>query len=200
VDIVASLDMQFSQDDRAGWTHIEALGDDTCTANIPLGFTFTGWGRANTTISVSSNGVLFLGPNCSPNFSNGTLPSTFSVDPALAFFWDDLYDYGPGEFLEYATFGTAGGRVFNLYFHNRLLSSACGADAVNLMIAIHEGSNLIRVSYSGMSGCANMRGSSATFGLQGPGGAAARAFTAGVDAPILDDNAPRQTMSYLPPR
>jgi Collagen triple helix repeat (20 copies) len=200
LDIVASVDTQFSQDDRVAWTQIASLGDDTCLPNIPLGFTFTGWGRAVTTISVSSNGVLFLGANCSISFSNTSLPSAISVDPFLAFFWDDLLDYGGAEFLEYSTVGSAGGRVFNLYFHSRLLSGTCGTDAVNAMIGIHEGSNLIKVSYSGFSTCAAMRGGSATFGLQGPGGAAARAFVAGFNAPILDDNAPRQSISFLPPR
>ena len=205
-EIVASVDAQFSQDDRSNWTRIDNLdnpvsgSDDYCHLNIPLGFTFTGWGQSVTTISVSSNGVLFFGQNCATNFANTTLPSGMSTNAFLAFFWDDLDDYSAGEFLEYATFGTAGGRTFNLYFRNRLFSSACGSDAQNLMIAIHEGSNLVKVTYSGFSGCANIRGSSATFGMQGPGGAAAKTFIVAVDAPILDDNAPRQSLSFLPPK
>jgi hypothetical protein len=118
----------------------------------------------------------------------------------LAFFWDDLDDFGANEFIEYATLGTAGGRTFNLYFRNRLFSNACGTDAQNLMITIHEGSNLVKVTYSGFSGCASIRGSSATFGMQGPGGAAAKTFMVAVDAPILDNDAPRQSLSFLPPK
>lgn len=200
VDIVASLNTQFSQDDRVSWTHVENLGDDTCFGNIPLGFTFTGWGQAISAVSFSSNGILFLGQNCSVVWTNTALPSGISTDPLVALFWDDLSDFGSGEYFEYQTSGSPGGRVFNLYFHNRLNSLVCGTNAVNLMMAIHEGSNLVRVSYSGMSTCAEMRGSSATFGMQGPGGVAAKAFNAGADSPILDDNANRNTISYLPPK
>ena len=63
--ITGSMQAQFSIDDRSGWTHVEALADDTCTTNIPLGFTFTGWGRSDTSVSVSSNGIVFFGPSCS---------------------------------------------------------------------------------------------------------------------------------------
>lgn len=205
-EIIASVDAQFSQDDRSGWTRIENLdnpttgSDDYCHLNIPLGFSFTGWGQAVTSVSVSSNGVLFFGQNCSTAFSNSALPSAISTNPFLAFFWDDLDDFSAGEFLEYTTLGTAGGRTFNLYFRQRLFSSVCNDNAQNLMITIHEGSNLVRVTYSGFTGCANIRGSSATFGMQGPGGASARSFVVGVDSPILDDNAPRQSISFLPPK
>lgn len=199
--IVAAIDTQFSQDDRSGWTHVETLGDDTCFPGIPLGFSFTGWGRADTTISVSSNGVLFFGSNCSTEWTNTTLPTAISVDPIFAFFWDDLQDFGSGEYFEYATFGSPGGRVFNLYFRMRLHDTAvCGANPMNVMVSIHEGSNLIRATYSGFTGCANLRGTSVTFGLQGPGGSAAEAFVVGVNAPILDNDAPRQTISFQPPR
>lgn len=198
--ITASIDAQFSQDDRSGWTHTEVLGDDTCFLNIPLGFTFTGWGLSINSVSVSSNGLLFFGSGCSNSFNNTALPTGISNDPILAFFWDDLDDFGAGEYFEYATFGSPGGRVFNLYYRNRLHSPVCGADAINLMVSIHEGSNLIRVTYSGFSTCANMRGAGATIGLQGPGGAGADAFMVSYNAPILDDNAPRQSVSFQPPR
>lgn len=198
VRTVVSVDAQFSQNDRAGWTHVEALGDDTCFSSIPLGFTFTGWGRADTSVSVSSNGCLFFGNACSSSFSNSSLPTFISPDPVLAFFWDDLFDYGTNEYLEYATFGTAPGRVFNLYFRNRLLSTACGTDAVNVMISVHETSNLVRVTYSGMSGCLQMRGGAATVGLQGPNGTDASLVS--FNAPILDNDAPRQSVSFQPPQ
>lgn len=199
-EITASIITQFSIDDRSGWTHVEAIGDDTCFFNIPLGFTFTGWGVPKSTISLSSNGLLFFGQNCSTNYINAPLPASISSDPFVAFFWDDMYDYSGGEYFEYQTSGTPGGRVFNMFFRNRLLAATCGTDAVQLMLAIHEGSNLVRVTYSGMSGCLNMRGGSATFGMQGPGGASAKAFNAGTDSPILDDNADRNAISYLPPK
>ena len=200
VGIITSVNAQFNQNSRSGWTHVEALGDDTCSAAIPLGFTFTGWGRTDSAITVSSNGVLFFGLNCSASFTNTQLPASISADPLLAFFWDDLFDYGAGEYLEYTTLGSPGGRVFYLYFRNRLLSTVCGTDAINLMISIYEGSNVISVTYSGLTNCSAIRGGAATFGLQGPGGAGAQTYSSvGFNVPILDDSAPRNTISYQPP-
>lgn len=197
--IIASFEAQFSQDDRVGWTHLETLGDDTCSFSIPLGFTFTGWGRSDANISVSSNGLLFFGQGCSTIFTNSSLPTPMSLDPVLSFFWDDLQDFGADEFVEYTTTGSAGGRVFHMYFRMRL-RNACGTDHVNAMISIHEGSNLIHVGYTGITGCVQMRGSSATVGLQGPGGGIADAVILGFNAQIFDDNAPRQSITFQPPR
>jgi hypothetical protein len=149
---------------------------------------------------VSSNGVLFLGTQCSTAFTNGPLPTSISQNAMLFFFWDDLTDFGVSGFLEYQTSGSAGGRVFNLYFRSRLFdTSSCGADPINVMVSIHESSGLIKASYSGMSGCPAIRGASATLGLQTTGGASAKAFTVGYNSPVLDDNASRQTMSFHPP-
>jgi hypothetical protein len=193
--------MQFSQDDRSGWSHIETVGDDACWNNIPLGFTFTGWARNISTVSVSSNGVLFFGQNCSTDWNNVSLPSNITSDPALFYFWDDLDDFGSGEYIEYNTSGNAGGRVFNMYVRSRFHDqSVCGSNPINLMLSVHEGSNLVKVSYSGFSGCSNVRGASATFGMQGPGGAAAKAFIVGFNSPIMDDNGFAQSMSFMPPK
>ena len=193
-----AVSTQFSIDDRSGWTHVETLGDDTCFGNIPLGFTFTGWGRSVSNVSVSSNGLLFFGQNCGTNFTNIGLPAAISSDPFLAFFWDDLLDGGSDNYFEYATFGSPGGRVFNLFFRNRFLSNTCGVTPIQAMVSIHEGSNVINVSYSVLSGCVNIRGASATFGLQGPNSTDATMI--GWDSPILDDNTPNQSITYQPPR
>jgi hypothetical protein len=195
--IVAAVNMQHSIDDRAGWVHTEAMGDDQCFLNIPLGFTYNGFGASVSTISLSSNGNLFLGQSCSTSFTNTALPSGITPNPMLSFFWDDLFDFGGGEFFEYATFGSAGGRVFNLYFRNRLLSSSCGSDAQQVRIQIHESSNLINVTYSGFSGCAQIRGTSATIGFQSAGGS--KSVLIGFNSPVLDDNSNFQSFSVQPP-
>lgn len=201
--IVASVNMQFSQDDRSGWTRIESLGDDSCQQNIPLGFTYNGFGASTSTVSLSSNGILFLGQECNVAYFNQPLPWAGTSNAALFFFWDDLQDYGASEFVEYATLGSAPGRVFNLYFRMRLrVSGTCTAgstDVVNVMVSVHESSGLVKASYSSMPSCLATRGGTATLGLQTAGGSAAKAFMVGFNSPVLDDNAPRQTMSFHPP-
>jgi hypothetical protein len=105
---------------------------------------------------------------------------------------------GAAEYFEYKTYGTAPGRVFNFCARHRLVSSLCGSDAQQVMIQIHEQSNVVNVTYSGLSGCEDIRGGSATLGLQSAGGA--QAVMAGFNSPILDDNAAHQSMSFQPPQ
>jgi hypothetical protein len=201
VNIIASVNMQFSIDDRSGWTHLEqlGLGDDECQTAIPLGFTFTGFGVSTTQVSVSTNGVLFFGNNCSTALGNTTLPSSISTDPFLAFFWDDLKDYGTGEFIEYTTLGGTGGRVFNMMYRMRLFSTTCASAQMTAMISVHETSNLVKVVYSTINGCTLLKGGGATFGMQASGGASAKSVQISVDSPVLDDNLPFQSMSFQSP-
>ena len=198
--IIAATNMSFSQDDRSGWTRYESMGDDQCTGDIPLGFTYTGFGADTDVIRVSSNGVLFFGAGCSTSLSNTALPTSRTNLPMLFFFWDDLRDYGTGEYFDYTTQGIAGGRVFMLWFTSRLWSDVCGTNHVNAMIQIHENSNLVEVVYQGITPCDQIKGSSATFGLQTSGGLSATATMIGYNVPLLDDNASRQFMSFMPPK
>ena len=190
--------MSFSVDDRVGWAHTEVLGDDTCFFNIPLGFTYTGFGANTATVSVSSNGILFFGQNCFSNFTNTGLPTALTPNAALFFFWDDLQDVGAGEFFEYATFGAAPGRVFYMWFVMRVRNSACPTETVQIMVGVHEDSNLVTSTYKMLTACPQIRGSGATFGLQAAGGASADTATVGFNVPALDDNASNQFMSFTP--
>ena len=194
--IEAAVNMQHSIDDRSGWAHIEDLGDDLCTPALPLGFTFNGFGASTNQITVSSNGNLFFGTSCSTGFTNSALPTFISPNPVLSFFWDDLKDYGAGEYIQYATSGSAPGRVFNLYFRQRLFSSVCASDAVQVMIQIHESSNIVNVTYSGFTGCAEIRGASATLGFTAANGQEAAMVS--WNSPVMDDNRSFQSMSFKP--
>lgn len=198
--IIATVDMQFSQDDRSAWTRLDVLEDDKCFHDIPLGFTYKGFGAETTTVSLSSNGILFFGNQCTTALA-GPLPTNLTSNAALFFFWTDLRDFGVNEFAEYKTFGNGPGRVFNLYFRSRLFSAVCGSDPVNVMISIHESSGLVKATYSGMSGCRLIRGGGATLGLQTANvpGVGRKHFLVGYNAEVLDDNASRQTMSFHPP-
>ena len=198
--ITASVNVNFSLEHRTNWTRIENIGDDTVFTDIPLGFTYTGFGANTTVISFSSNGLLFFGTNANISWSNTSLPTTLTTNALLAFFWDDLQDSSTTEFAEYATIGTAGGRVFNFYFKSRFRTgTACNdTSGVGALISIHEGSNLIKVTYTDMANCAYSRGAGATIGFQTAGGASAAPFIVGFNSPILDDNGVIQTISFHP--
>jgi hypothetical protein len=205
--------MEFSPDDAsgAGWTTQDQLWatgtggsgtqDDGCSGDIPLGFTYTGFGASTNVVRVSTNGVLFLGNTCSTVFQNTALPTSISNVPMLFFFWDDLEDFGSGELIKYTTQGSGTGHVFNLYFKSRLHDTTlCSSNPTPIiMITISEASKLVKASYTAINSCASLKGAGATFGFQSSGGAAATPFTIGTDAQMLDDNQGIQSMSFHPP-
>ena len=56
---------------------------------------------------------------------------------------------------------------------------------------------MVNVTYSGFSGCYEMRAGSATLGMQSANGS--KSVIAGFNSPILDDNKSQQSMSFQPP-
>jgi hypothetical protein len=73
-------------------------------------------------------------------------PAPVTPNAALFFFWDDLQDFGTGEFFEYATQGSATGRVFYMWFVMRV-RNFCGVEPIQVMLSVHESSNLVTANY-----------------------------------------------------
>jgi|GEM_PF-2528321 len=186
--IKTATNMALSFDDEGDeYTELD-LSNNSCSGNIPLGFNLNAYGASTSTVKVSDNGVLFFGTDCDNSASNHALPVDLSDDPMLFFFWDDLRDYGSGEWIRYATRGSGTKKVFSLRVRLRL-NGDCGSDALEAQVAIHEQSGLITVTYQTVPSCVRFRGSSATFGLQAAGGGSTQAFTTvGHNVPLLDDN------------
>ena len=74
----------------------------------------------------------------------------------------------------------------------------CGVEPSQVMVSAHESSNLVTSNYKPSSGCAQLRGSGATFGLQTAGGAGAESASVGFNVPALDDNAANEFLSFKP--
>ena len=66
------------------------------------------------------------------------------------------------------------------------------------MVSVHERSNLVTANYKVLMRCPQIRGASATFGLQSAGGALTDNVMVGFNVPTLDDNALNQFMSFKP--
>ncbi|MGH9939787.1 MAG: hypothetical protein ACREAM_26405, partial [Blastocatellia bacterium] len=65
---------------------------DDASVSIPVGFTFPFFGAGNTTVFVSSNGLLTFGA-ANTAFTNADLTTT-PAQAAIAVFWDDLHTGG----------------------------------------------------------------------------------------------------------
>lgn len=77
------------------------------------------------TVGISSNGLLFFRPVLD-RVDQRRAAEPISNDPFFAFFWDDLQDFGAGEYLETRP-SLAPGRVFYLYFRMRPRLPSCAA-------------------------------------------------------------------------
>jgi hypothetical protein len=117
-----------------GGRTIVSLSDDSVSGNITLPFTVSMFGRDNDTISISSNGFIYLNQGNVNSFDSrccvGALLSsiTGSIDHMIAGSWVDLYPPGAGE-ISYETFGSAPNRVFVINYNN--ISPCCDTTGGN---------------------------------------------------------------------
>lgn len=92
------------------------LADDTVSAPVSIGFTFTYGSTAYTTVQIASNGMLqFQGTSTA--YIDAALPMNGasgkpSIDGVMLPLWDDLQPESTGTLIRYRTTGTAPNRVF----------------------------------------------------------------------------------------
>ncbi len=109
-----------------------ALGDDA-TASVPLPFAFTFYGASYSTVSVSSNGVVFF-ENASTDAA-GACPGASNTWTGIAPFWDDL----AASTVHTATFGTYPYRTFVVSWDS--VAHATSGGAASFQIWLLEGRN-----------------------------------------------------------
>jgi hypothetical protein len=91
------------------------LSDDSVSAALPMGFTFSYYGIPYTDAYVSSNGFLtFLPGQTNGCCSGGPLPGTSGPNATIAGLWTDLYP--PNGTVHYETLGSAPTRRFVVQF------------------------------------------------------------------------------------
>lgn len=180
-----SANIASSPDDFTGYTDLTNDGEDDVTRQYNLGFTVTIDGTNYTNISVCSNGWIAFGTVTSTTYSNTSLPASFTSNPVIFPYWDDMKDYGGGEWSRAATYGSSPNRVCIIDVSNRDLNGS--VERVNYQVQIHEGSGLINVKYRNEMS-PSMNGQSATIGFQGSGGSSATAYPIVYNGKVLDDN------------
>jgi hypothetical protein len=160
---------------------------DDATSTITMPFSVTINGIAYNTVSACTNGWIAFGSTTIASFSNTALPtSSITSTPIIFPYWDDLQDYGTGEYLRWGSVGSSPNQVFIIDYSMRLRSGA-DADRVNFQVQIHEGSGLINVKYRD-SMAPTMNGQGATIGFQLDGGSSAKAYPIVYNGKVLDDN------------
>ncbi len=191
-----SSTLNYSVNNRSGWTNVITAGDDVCSAAFNIGFNFPFFGTNYTQARVSSNGVIFLGGSCYAGYSNSALPTGYTSFPAIFAFWDDMYATSGTTTVSYRTFGASPNRVLFIFYDN--LRPLSGLVYMDIMVALHE-SGLITITYQNINDNSLTRGSSATIGIQGPGGSSAPYRAVSYNVEILDNDANRNSLSFIPP-
>ncbi len=138
---------------------------------IPVGFTFPFFGTSNTTVFVSSNGLLTFGSG-NAGWANDDL-TTLVTQAAIAPFWDDLYTGGglPGSNVFYQVFGSGANQHLTVQWNQiRFLSDNVPGDTLTFEAELYADGR-IQFNYQDVvSGAAfGNNGASATVGIKDAG-------------------------------
>ncbi len=166
----AEVPFAFDEISSTGTRVLAGADDDFVGASIDFPFTF--FGTSQTTIFISSNGLLSFGGG-SADYANVDLTSQ-STDvnvPTIAPLWDDWQTFQSGaDAVYYQTLGDAPNRRFVVEWHvvDHYFSSP---SSVTFQAVLFEGSNEIEFRYLDVvTGNANNNGASAAVGIRDTSG------------------------------
>ena len=150
---------------------------DDNSVSIPVGFSFPFYGTNNTSICVSSNGLLTFGSGNSA-YSNADLTSNPS-QAAIAPYWDDLYVHSPSGNVYYQVSGTGSNQHLTIEWYN--VQYYYTSSPITFEAQLYADGR-IQFNYQNLvGGVFNDNGRSATVGIKAAG-------TQGSDRLLLDYN------------
>ena len=115
--------------------NFSAVDDGNATLNLP--FTFRYFGADQTSVWVSTNGVLQFGTATRPSFSNQEIPA--ARDGIIAAWWDDLIVPSTSGHARTAVIGTAPSRAFVIEVENWERFSLRGINDGAYQVWLYEG-------------------------------------------------------------
>src|SRR5262249_33751619 len=120
-------------------------GDDGFITDIPIGFTFTYFGEAKTSVSIASNGFISFGTDGLGTFMPLPFPNTATPNDTIGPLWADL-DAGHGSpTISYQTIGPVGARRFIASWKD--IPRLGLTDTNTFQVALFEGNNCIEFRY-----------------------------------------------------
>ncbi|MFM2385726.1 MAG: hypothetical protein RL660_483 [Bacteroidota bacterium] len=143
-----------------GATTSTAVGDDGTQTGVSLGFGFDYFGTNYTSVTISTNGVLFFGAIPSLHYTNDLATKTLS----LGAMWDD--NNASTGTVRYLTTGTTPNRKFTVEWFNTAIGGggATASSTNQYQITLHEGTNKISFNYGSLT---SANGISASVGISG---------------------------------
>ncbi len=167
----AAIPFVFEDISGTGTVITGLTNQDDASVSIPIGFTFQFYGANNTTVFVSSNGLLTFGSG-STAASNSDLTAS-PTQAAIAPFWDDLHTGGgvTGSNVFYQVLGTGANQHLTIQWNKiRFFSGGSTGDTLTFEAQLYADGR-IQFNYQDLvSGSATgNNGASATAGLKGTG-------------------------------
>ena len=150
----------------AGLTNV-----DDASVSIPIGFTFPFYGVANTTVFVSSNGLLTFGTG-NTAFTNADLTTT-PAQASIAAFWDDLHTGGgqPASNVFFQVSGEGSDQHLTIQWNQiRFFTGGVAGDTITYQAQLFADGR-IQINYQDLASgaAAGNDGASATVGIKGVG-------------------------------
>ncbi|MEQ1553697.1 MAG: GEVED domain-containing protein [Ferruginibacter sp.] len=145
----------------SGTTVTLAGQDDNSTGNLPIGFSFTYNGVAETVFAASTNGLLILGQTTNGTGLSGNGIATASK--VIAGFWDDNNMTGGN--IQYSTTGVSPNQVLTVQYTAMHVggNGSTTTPTLNMQILLYEGTNQIQIIYGSTS--AAISAQSASIGI-----------------------------------
>ena len=139
--------------------------------SIPIGFTFPLYGVANTTVFVSSNGLLTFGTG-NTSFTNADLTTT-PAQASIAAFWDDLHTGGgqPGSNVFFQVSGSGPDQRLTIQWNQiRFFTGGAAGDTLTFQAQLFADGR-IQFNYQDLvsGAAAGNNGASATVGIKAAG-------------------------------
>ncbi|CAN5586180.1 hypothetical protein BH11PLA2_BH11PLA2_46040 [soil metagenome] len=150
-------------------TALSFANTDDASKSITSPFSFSYFGTSNTTIFVSTNGLITFGSGLTTATNTNLASSSTPSQATIAAFWDDLVVNSSGGVL-WQVLGTTGSRRLVIQWNNAQFWSQAGGNPFSLtfQMELFEGTNHIRFNYANLTAgvTAQNEGLSATVGLK----------------------------------
>lgn len=133
------------------FAHAVPACDDCVLEGVPIGFSFTFYGNAYTTVNISSNGFIGFTPGSSSGCCSGQpIPVNDGLNNIIAAAWTDLYPPGGGGVF-YETRGQAPNRYLVVAYQEVPWFYETGTNRVTSQIVLYEGSNAVEIHTTNQS-------------------------------------------------
>jgi len=189
-----------------------SLSDDSWSAAVPIGFTFSYYGINYTQCVIGSNGLVSFKLSNAGGYCPWSLPAGASIptaslagasNSAMGIYQDMNPANSSSGPIQYQTIGTAPNRIFAVLYKG-VTAFSCTSSCSYIAFLFYEGTNVIEYHIGNKATCSNWNGDRAIQGVQNLAGNIATAtagrnntiWSASQDGKRFSPTSPTNTSAY----